>query len=79
MSTPAASPAIPSWLVWYLAQLAAHPLRTKAVTNGVLNGCQELTAQKLSGMKSDFKRIVQMAAYGKLFYVVVARTFVGRD
>ncbi|KAL1927678.1 hypothetical protein VTP01DRAFT_3499 [Rhizomucor pusillus] len=87
MSTPAASPAIPSWLVWYLTQLATNPLRTKAVTNGVLNGCQEMTAQKLSGMQRDVKRILQMAVYGllvsgplnHLLYEIMNRLFAGKS
>ncbi|KAI9490172.1 hypothetical protein BDB00DRAFT_941179 [Zychaea mexicana] len=63
MSTAAAAP-IPAWLAWYLAQLAANPLRTKACTSGVLAGMQELTAQKLSGVKKIDKRVIQMALYG---------------
>jgi hypothetical protein len=53
-----------NFLIWYLTHLSTSPLKTKACTNGVLNGLQELTAQKLSGTKMD-KRIIQMAAYGK--------------
>lgn len=63
MSTAAASP-LPSWLAWYLAQLAANPLRTKAITNSVLAFNQEAAAQKLSGSKKIDKRVFQMAAYG---------------
>lgn len=62
MSTPAN---IPPWLVWYLTELTTNPLRTKSVTSGCLSGLQELTAQKLSGVKKFDKRIFQMAAYGK--------------
>lgn len=51
-------------LAWYLSNLVAHPLRTKACTSGLLSGLQELTAQKLSGAKKLDKRIVQMACYG---------------
>lgn len=54
-----------AFLAWYLTHLAATPLRTKACTSGVLSGFQELTAQKLSGVKQLDKRIIQMAAYGK--------------
>ncbi len=63
-----------SLLAAYLAQLAANPLRTKALTSGTLSGLQEITATKLSGMPKsknpdDFilginKRVVQMALYG---------------
>lgn len=65
------APAKPSLLTLYLTELAAHPLRTKAITSSVLAGLQEFTAQKLSGAKSPNqsgpvdKRVVQMAAYGK--------------
>lgn len=64
MSTAPAS-SLPSWLAWYLAQLAANPLRTKAITNSILAANQEAAAQKLSGSKSIDKRVFQMAAYGK--------------
>lgn len=63
-------------LTAYLTELAANPLRTKALTSGTLSGLQEITATKLSGMPKsknpdDFifginKRVVQMALYGKL-------------
>jgi hypothetical protein len=62
-------------LTAYLTELAANPLRTKALTSGTLSGLQEITATKLSGMPKsknpdDFilginKRVVQMALYGK--------------
>ncbi|KAI7875207.1 hypothetical protein K492DRAFT_173678, partial [Lichtheimia hyalospora FSU 10163] len=65
MSTAPAS-SLPSWLAWYLAQLASNPLRTKAITNSVLAANQEAAAQKLSGSKSIDKRVLQMAAYGLL-------------
>lgn len=67
-----------SLLAAYLAQLAANPLRTKALTSGTLSGLQEITATKLSGMPKsknpdDFilginKRVVQMALYGTFFF-----------
>ncbi|CAG8566997.1 1757_t:CDS:2, partial [Acaulospora colombiana] len=38
-----------SLLTLYLTQLAAHPLRTKVITSGVLLGLQEFLAQVLSG------------------------------
>jgi peroxisomal membrane protein 2 len=53
------------FLAWYLTHLSTSPLRTKAITSGVLSGLQELTAQKLSGAKKFDKRIIQMAAYGE--------------
>ncbi|CAO3683500.1 unnamed protein product [Umbelopsis vinacea] len=66
------APTNPSLLTRYLTELAAHPLRTKAITSSILAGLQEFTAQKLSGTKSTSpsspvdKRVVQMALYGLL-------------
>lgn len=64
MSSPVSSSA-KTFLAWYLSNLAAAPLKTKACTSGTLSCLQELTAQKLSGQKQLDKRILQMAAYGK--------------
>ncbi|KAF9923083.1 hypothetical protein FBU30_006798 [Linnemannia zychae] len=71
-------------LTSYLAELAANPLRTKAITSGTLSGLQEITATKLSGMPksknpNDFilginKRVVQMALYGLLISGPLAHT-----
>ncbi|KAI8376078.1 uncharacterized protein BYT42DRAFT_516820 [Radiomyces spectabilis] len=80
------SPANQSFLAWYLTQLAAYPLQTKAVTSGILSGCQEAAAQKLSGQKKLDKRIFQMAAYGliisgplnHLWYEIMAKVFAGK-
>ncbi|KAG0222777.1 hypothetical protein BGW42_006331 [Actinomortierella wolfii] len=68
----------------YLTELAAHPLRTKAITSGTLAALQEITATKLSGMPksknpNDFilginKRVVQMALYGLLVSGPLAHT-----
>lgn len=73
-ATPAQTSVASTLLAAYLAQLAANPLRTKALTSGTLSGLQEITATKLSGMPKsknpdDFilginKRVVQMALYG---------------
>ncbi|KAI8987768.1 hypothetical protein BDF20DRAFT_852117 [Mycotypha africana] len=77
-------------LAWYLSNLAAAPLRTKACTSGFLSGLQELTAQKLSGAKKFDKRIIQMAAYGlfisgplnhylyELMNAILGRLFAGK-
>ncbi|KAF9106295.1 hypothetical protein BGX27_009239 [Mortierella sp. AM989] len=71
-------------LTAYLTELAANPLRTKALTSGTLSGLQEITATKLSGMPkskdpNDFilginKRVVQMALYGLLISGPLAHT-----
>ncbi|KAI8080194.1 uncharacterized protein B0P05DRAFT_469429 [Gilbertella persicaria] len=75
------------FLAWYLSQLAANPLRTKACTSGILSGLQELTAQKLSGAKELDKRVIQMAAYGlfvsgplsHLMYEIMNKVFAGKQ
>ncbi|KAG2287199.1 hypothetical protein Bca52824_046803 [Brassica carinata] len=43
----------------YLIQLQAHPLRTKAITAGVLAGCSDAIAQKIAGVKKiQFRRLL---------------------
>ncbi|CAG8580187.1 16264_t:CDS:2 [Dentiscutata erythropus] len=42
-------------LALYNLQLYTHPLRTKAITAGILTGLQEFLAQELSGTKSKRK------------------------
>lgn len=72
-------------LLWYITQLTTSPLKTKAVTSGVLSGLQELTAQQLSGTKKFDKRILQMAAYGlfisgplnHVLYEIMNKVFAG--
>ncbi|KAL9225171.1 hypothetical protein vseg_001122 [Gypsophila vaccaria] len=56
--------------VWqkYLLQLKIHPLRTKALTAGVLAGCSDFAAQKISGVKKlQFKRLFLLMIYGFLY------------
>ncbi|KAI9313984.1 hypothetical protein BX666DRAFT_1975438 [Dichotomocladium elegans] len=86
MASPAAASAIPSWLVWYLTNLATHPLRTKAITSGILAGAQELAAQKLSGVARVDDRVPKMALYGfivsgplnHLLYEVMGKLLAGK-
>ncbi|KNA24138.1 hypothetical protein SOVF_018690 [Spinacia oleracea] len=57
--------------VWkkYLLQLQIHPLRTKAITSGVLAGCSDFAAQKISGVKRlQFRRLFLITIYG-FFYI----------
>ncbi|TFY57191.1 hypothetical protein EVJ58_g7177 [Rhodofomes roseus] len=50
MSTVAAPRKVNPLLAAYLANLAAHPLRTKAITSGVLQFFQEVLATHLAGV-----------------------------
>ncbi|CAL5000453.1 unnamed protein product [Urochloa decumbens] len=46
----------------YMRQLQAHPLRTKAITSGVLAGCSDAVAQKISGVtKLQLRRLLLIA------------------
>ncbi|KAJ0245556.1 Uncharacterized protein HA466_0180120 [Hirschfeldia incana] len=52
----------------YLIQLQAHPLRTKAITSGVLAGCSDAIAQKISGVKKiQFRRLLLLMLYGSCY------------
>ncbi|GLU08203.1 hypothetical protein SLE2022_251270 [Rubroshorea leprosula] len=49
----------------YLIQLQAHPLRTKAITSGVLAGFSDVVAQKISGIKRlQLRRLLLIMLYG---------------
>lgn len=52
----------------YLLLLQSHPLRTKAVTAGVLVGCSDAIAQKISGVKKlQLRRLFLVMLYGLLY------------
>ncbi|KAI4342658.1 hypothetical protein MLD38_027254 [Melastoma candidum] len=52
----------------YLIQLQAHPLRTKAITAGVLVGCSDAISQKMSGIgKLQLRRLLLMMLYGSAY------------
>ncbi|RRT42496.1 hypothetical protein BHM03_00059698 [Ensete ventricosum] len=52
----------------YLQQLQAHPLRTKAITSGVLAGCSDAIAQKISGVKRlQLRRMFLLMLYGFVY------------
>ncbi|KAF7063676.1 hypothetical protein CFC21_070177 [Triticum aestivum] len=49
----------------YMRQLSKHPLRTKAITSGVLAGCSDAVAQKISGVKKlQLRRLLLIMLYG---------------
>lgn len=49
----------------YMRQLRAHPLRTKAITSGVLVGCSDAVAQSISGVKKlQLRRLLLIMLYG---------------
>ncbi|XP_038718798.1 peroxisomal membrane protein PMP22-like [Tripterygium wilfordii] len=49
----------------YLLQLQLHPLRTKAITSGVLIGGSDAIAQKISGVKKlQFRRLLLLMLFG---------------
>ncbi|XP_021598496.1 peroxisomal membrane protein PMP22 isoform X2 [Manihot esculenta] len=49
----------------YLLQLQHHPLRTKAITAGVLSAISDIVAQKLSGIqKLQLRRLLLKVLFG---------------
>ena len=53
----------------YLTQLQLHPLRTKAITAGVLVGSSDVIAQKISGVKRlQVKRILLLMVLVYFYY-----------
>ncbi|KAF5950683.1 hypothetical protein HYC85_012676 [Camellia sinensis] len=52
----------------YLLQLQLNPLRTKAITSGVLIGSSDIIAQKITGVKKlQFRRVLLLMLYGLLY------------
>ncbi|GAB4830837.1 Peroxisomal membrane protein pmp22 [Ancistrocladus abbreviatus] len=49
----------------YMLQLQHHPLRTKAITAGVLSGISDIVSQKLSGIqKIQLRRLLLKVLFG---------------
>src|SRR3954451_15888733 len=74
-------------LALYLRHLTTNPLRTKAITSGLLSGLQEIVAQELSGTSSRRKgkaresdknnlideKVAKMALYGICYLRLIDR------
>ncbi|GAV73219.1 Mpv17_PMP22 domain-containing protein [Cephalotus follicularis] len=71
----------------YLFQLQQHPLRTKAITAGVLSAVSDITAQKLSGIqKLQLRRLLlkvifgvaYLGPFGHFLHIILDRIFKGK-
>ncbi|XP_065880016.1 peroxisomal membrane protein PMP22-like [Euphorbia lathyris] len=71
----------------YLLQLQRHPLRTKAITAGVLSAISDTVAQKLSGIeKLQLRRLVlkvlfgfaYLGPFGHYLHIVLEKIFKGK-
>ncbi|KAI6704070.1 hypothetical protein NL676_013206 [Syzygium grande] len=71
----------------YLLQLQQHPLRTKAITAGVLSAISDITAQKLTGIqKIQLKRLLlkvffgfaYLGPFGHFLHIALDKIFKGR-
>ncbi|KAK9715008.1 hypothetical protein RND81_06G136600 [Saponaria officinalis] len=71
----------------YMSQLQRHPLRTKAITSGVLSAISDIVAQKLSGIqKLQTRRILlklllgcaYVAPFRHYFHMLLDKIFKGK-
>ncbi|GAB2259746.1 hypothetical protein Droror1_Dr00010601 [Drosera rotundifolia] len=71
----------------YMWQLQHHPLRTKAITAGVLSGVSDVVSQKLSGIqKIQLRRILlkvlfgaaYLGPFGHFFHMLLDKIFKGK-
>ncbi|KAK1426571.1 hypothetical protein QVD17_15247 [Tagetes erecta] len=71
----------------YLLQLQQHPLRTKALTAGVLSAISDIISQKLSGIqKLQIRRLVlkvlfgfaYLGPFGHYFHTLLDKLFKGK-
>ncbi|XP_009782824.1 peroxisomal membrane protein PMP22-like [Nicotiana sylvestris] len=71
----------------YLLQLQQHPLRTKAITAGVLSAISDIVAQKITGIqKLQVRRlllkvlfgVVYLGPFGHFLHLVLDKIFKGK-
>ncbi|TXG46970.1 hypothetical protein EZV62_026264 [Acer yangbiense] len=71
----------------YLLQLQQHPLRTKAITAGVLSAISDIVAQKLSGIqKLQLRRLLlkvlfgvaYLGPFGHFLHIILDKIFKGK-
>ncbi|CAK9176054.1 unnamed protein product [Ilex paraguariensis] len=71
----------------YLLQLQKHPLRTKAITAGVLSAVSDIVAQKLSGIqKLQLRRLLlkvlfgcaYLGPFGHFLHILLDKLFKGK-
>ncbi|KAK2644528.1 hypothetical protein Ddye_019723 [Dipteronia dyeriana] len=71
----------------YLLQLQHHPLRTKAITAGVLSAISDIVAQKLSGIqKLQLRRLLlkvlfgvaYLGPFGHFLHIILDKIFKGK-
>ncbi|PON91256.1 Mpv17/PMP [Trema orientale] len=71
----------------YLMQLQRHPLRTKAITAGVLSGLSDIVSQKLTGIqKLQLKRLLlkvlfgaaYLGPFGHFLHIILDKIFKGK-
>ncbi|AEE82392.1 Peroxisomal membrane protein PMP22 [Arabidopsis thaliana] len=81
------SPPKKTTLQRYLSQLQQHPLRTKAITAGVLSGVSDVVSQKLSGIqKIQLRRVLLKVIFaggflgpaGHFFHTYLDKFFKGK-
>ncbi|XP_010539236.1 PREDICTED: peroxisomal membrane protein PMP22 [Tarenaya hassleriana] len=71
----------------YLSQLQRYPLRTKAITAGVLSGVSDVVSQKLSGIqKIQLRRLLLkvlfgtgfLGPFGHFYHILLDKIFKGK-
>ncbi|KAL5578784.1 hypothetical protein UlMin_011226 [Ulmus minor] len=71
----------------YMMQLQQHPLRTKAITAGVLSAISDIVSQKLTGIqKIQLRRLIlkvvfgaaYLGPFGHYFHILLDKLFKGK-